>query len=141
MENVKFDLWTEVVSGSHIIYYSNADADSRDDDWSTRNPYTTGTANGRNVWYSDVVEQTALANFINDKIADANYVSGTDIVVNATAWSPRVGPTMIGNAEQYTRVVVVYAKDADGNIDTTTEIGRITVTYNINELSNDARTP
>ena len=48
---------------------------------------------------------------------------------------------MIGNAEQYTRVVVVYAKDADGNIDTTTEIGRITVTYNINELSNDARTP
>ena len=59
MENVKFDLWTEVVSGSHIIYYSNADADSRDDDWSTRNPYTTGTANGRNVWYSDVVEQTA----------------------------------------------------------------------------------
>ncbi len=141
VEGLKFDLWTEVVSGSHIIYYSNADGDSRDDAWSTRNPYATDTANGRQVWFNNDVELAALTSFINEKISDTNYVSGTDIAVIPTGWGNRVGPTMIGSAEEYTRVVVVFGKDASGAVDTSRELGRITVTYRINEISNDARTP
>ena len=141
VEGLKFDLWTEVVSGSHIIYYSNADGDSRDDAWSTRNPYTNGTANGRQVWFNNDVELAALTSFINEKISDTNYVSGTDIAVIPTGWGNRVGPTMIGSAEEYTRVVVVFGKDASGAVDASRELGRVTVTYRINEISNDARTP
>ena len=141
VEGLKFDLWTEVVSGSHIIYYSNADGDSRDDAWSTRNPYTNDTANGRQVWFNNDVELAALTSFINEKISDTNYVSGTDIAVIPTGWGNRVGPTMIGSAEEYTRVVVVFGKDASGAVDTSRELGRVTVTYRINEISNNARTP
>ena len=136
-----FDLWTVVVNGSHIIYYSNDQADSRDDAWSTRNPYATGNEMGRDVWYNNDVELAALADFINDKIANTGFVSGTDIAVDTTSWSVRRGPTMIGNTERYTREAVVYGKTASGAIDTGNPVGRITVTYDITELSNDARTP
>ena len=147
-ESDAFGLYYEVKNAAYIWYWDNVDRDVRDRYWSTKNAYTNPTENGIAMWHNNDVEIAALSDFVNERI-EAFTNAGADrkiAVTPADGWGNPVGPTKLADTDghgtyQYTREVVVYATNANGAADTTKPVGRVTVTYNLIELENDARTP